>query len=76
MDHIKTSPELIDAECTHWLKLLLQLIDITGSNPTSHLRRFITGEESIVCKKYRKRINKIVSQQLKYIHVIRSYLYE
>ena len=53
--HRSFSAEMFDSECVHWLKLLLQLVDLTKDDPQLHLKRFITGR-SKVCSTYRKDI--------------------
>lgn len=48
-----------NSECEKWVLLLLQLIDITGSQAKTHLHVFIRGEG--VAKSYRGIIKKTVS---------------
>ncbi len=44
----------IESECTNWLQLFLEMVDITGDHPDILLRLFF-GKITI-CKKYRKLI--------------------
>ena len=52
LGELKVSEEVKDAELESWLRLLLQLVDITGDNPAQYLNHFIRGREKII-KKYK-----------------------
>ena len=56
----KFDSQAFDPECTKWLLLLLQLVDVTGDNPHIHYRRFILAKTGVV-KKYRQEVKKHVS---------------
>ena len=50
---LKVQKELMDKELKLWLMLLLNLVEITGDNPTQHLKHFISGNKEVI-KKYKK----------------------
>ena len=52
LGELEVSIEVKDAELESWLRLLLQLVDITGDNPVQYLKYFIRGREKII-KKYK-----------------------
>ena len=55
----------IKAELWKWLKLLLQLIDVTKDQADLHLKQFVVkGKGKGVVKHFQKEIRKIVSGHL------------
>ena len=53
----------MDKQLQRWLKLLLQLVDITGKN-ASRLLKFFFSDKLSITKKYRAMLKNYVSMQL------------
>lgn len=53
----------VDFEIKQWLKMLLQLVDITGQCPADHFKLFIDGQESVLIK-YKCALELFVSDTL------------
>lgn len=58
----KFNPHMLDFECKTWVLLLLQLVDVTGDDPCTYLKMFLSkSTRTVVVKKYQHEIMDCVS---------------
>ena len=58
--HGDVQRDYLDAEFGKWVKLLLKIVDVTGSNPSTYFKLFIDRNDSVL-EKYRNVVVDFVS---------------
>jgi len=56
------NPYMLDFECKTWVLLLVQLVDVTGDDPCTYFKMFLSkSTQTVVVKKYKDEIIRCVS---------------